>query len=439
MNIYGYLYTLFYQYLTGYSTATFYRSTILPSVDKSNDVPLQTLKKRKKMKYPTTRFVFDRKNMATEKKDALIQVEVLLSPKKKYITTGVKVYKRQWSPKARITGRDDMLTLNERIDAVKGAIDNYINSLIKSGKPFDWYEFDRFLNREETKKETFIDFLYRRIGERTDIRESTKKNHRKLINSLSDFGKILTFSDLNRPNIKAYYEWLLGHEIVKIGSDGREYTTRLSNQTASSYMKTLRTYIHDAIVQERIDHDPSIGIRVKRGEYNQTKWLTVEEIRKIEDAQLSSGSLVRVRDLFVLCCYSGLAFADLMDFTPEKITKEKNGMMLHGKRVKTGNDYYVLILPKAKEILEKYGYNLPRYTNQQFNHRLKDVAKEAGIDKPISSHWARRSAGMMFLNNGIRIETVAKILGHSSTKITEQVYASILSKTVADEMSQLIK
>ena len=89
--------------------------------------------------------------------------------------------------------------------------------------------------------------------------------------------------------------------------------------------------------------------------------------------------------------------------------------------------------------MDKYNYKMPKYSNQQFNHRLKEVVKAAGIEKPVSSHWGRHTAAMMFLNNGIRIETVAKILGHSSTKITEQVYASILKKTVAEEMKSLIK
>ena len=65
------------------------------------------------------------------------------------------------------------------------------------------------------------------------------------------------------------------------------------------------------------------------------------------------------------------------------------------------------------------------------------MAKEAGINKPITSHWSRHTAGMMLLNKGVRIETVAKILGHSSIRITEQVYASILRKTVVDEMKEM--
>ena len=392
------------------------------------------------MKYPTTRFVFDRKNTATKSKEALVQVEVLHERKKKYITTGVYVYKDQWQERRHVFGCDDCLQLNERIEAVKSAIDGFINSLIKDGIPFTWERLDSFLTQEEGKKQTFIEYVAERIRERNDIKESTRKSHGKILASLEEYGRIETFEQLTKANIAGYYEFLLGREITKIGRDGKEYKTRMAQQTVWGYMKILRTYIHDAMLHEKIASDPSFGIKVKRGDYEQTRWLTEEEVKRIEDAELSSGSLVRVRDLFIFSCYSGLAFSDLMDFRPEKIEADSEGnKYLYGKRIKTGQEYIVLILPKAKEILEKYDYRLPKYTNQQYNHRLKDLAEEAGIDKNLSSHWSRISFGYIALNKGVRIEVVSKALGHATISETQRTYSRILKKTVVSEMSMLIK
>lgn len=390
------------------------------------------------MKYPTTRFVFNRKKTATKKKDALVQIEVLFERKKKYITTGVKVFKDQWSDKQHVINREDSPTLNERMEAMKDSIDNFITSLIKDSKAFTWERLETFLKKQETKKQTFIEWVEQRIFERNDISETTRKAHTKIITSLQEFGGIVTWEQLTRANIASYYDWLLGRDITKIGSDGKEYSTKMATQTVSSYMKLLRTYIHDAIRHEKIDSDPSVGVKVKRGETMDKKWLSEEELEKIEKAELSSGSLVRVRDLFIFSCYSGLAFSDLMDFKPEKLEKEGNDTFLYGKRMKTGHEYIVLILPKAKEILKKYDYKLPHYSNQQYNHRLKDVAKEAGIDKPLTSHFARHSFGMLLLNKGIRIEVVAKAMGHSTIRETERVYASVLKKTVVKEMNIMV-
>ena len=389
------------------------------------------------MKYPTTRFVFDRKKTATKQKDAVIQVEILLDGRKKYVSTGVKVYKDQWNPESHIVCRDDMLSLNERIDAIKSNIDNYITELVRKGESFDWDAFDRFIKCNDDSKLTFIEYMEKRISERTDISDSTRKCHRKIIASMQLYGKIVGFEQLTKANIIGYYEWLLGRDIVKIGRDGREYTTKMSVQTIASYMKILRTYIHDAIMHEMIDKDPSLGIKVKRGDYEQTKWLTEEEVCRIENAELSSGSLARVRDLFIFSCNTGLAYSDLMDFKPEKLEKYGEDTYLYGKRIKTGQEYIVLMLPKAQEILEKYDYNLPRYSNQQYNNRLKDLAKEAGIDKPLASHYSRRSFGFMALNRGIRIEVVSKALGHATISETQRTYSRILKKTVVSEMSKL--
>lgn len=389
------------------------------------------------MKYPTTRFVFDRKNTATRNKTALVQVEILYERKKKYVSTGVKIYKDQWNDKAHVVNCDDCKHLNSRIMAAKGNIDGYINSLMDSGRAFDWDAFERFLLTEKEKAETFVGFVSKRIEERNDIRESTRRAHRKLIASLEEFGRIITFDELTRPNISDYYDWLLGRKIPKIGSDGKTVMTNMSMATAWGYMKLLRTYIHDAMVHELIDKDPSFGIKVKRCDSVNVKWLTEEELIRIEKADMPSGSLVRVRDLFIFMCYSGLAYSDAMDFKKGKIEEEDDLQYIRGRRVKTGEEYIVLMLPKVKAILEKYDYKLPHYTNQQLNKRIKDVMKVSGIDKPVASHWARHSCAMHLLNKGIRLETVAKVLGHSSTKITQAVYASILKKTVGEEMKKL--
>jgi len=391
------------------------------------------------MKYPTTRFVFDRKNTATKKVAALIQIEVLLQGKKKYISTGVKVFKDQWNDKSHVINCNDMIDKNDRIDDAKDFIDSYIQQLIKDKTPFDWDAFSRYVNTSSPKSETFIDYINRRIEERTDIKASTKKSHRKILTSLMEFGKITTFNELTKTNIADYYEWMLSRDITKLDNNGTETTVKMSQQTVWGYMKILRTYIHDAILHEKIDKDPSQGIKVKRGNTKQTRWLSEEEIDMIEKGVMPNGSLTRVRDLFIFSCYTGLAYSDLMDFNIEKIEEDGEDKYLYGHRKKTGEEYIVLILPQALQILEKYKYKLPKYSNQQYNHRLKDVAKVVGIDKPISSHYGRHTAGMLFLNNGISIEVVAKVLGHSTIRETQRVYASVLKKTVVKEMNKLKK
>ncbi|NPD92332.1 site-specific integrase [Xylanibacter muris] len=153
------------------------------------------------------------------------------------------------------------------------------------------------------------------------------------------------------------------------------------------------------------------------------RFLTEDEIKMIEEATMPTDSINKVRDLFLLQCFTGMAYGDLMDFDFKKVVESKSQYILYGKRRKTGVDFVVVLLPKAMEILKKYDYKLPRITNEQYNMWLKIVADASGVNKPIASHYERRTCGMYLLNHGFPIEVVVKVLRHASMKTTESVYA----------------
>lgn len=387
--------------------------------------------------YPTTRLVFDRKHVATKEKKGLIQLEVLYLRKRKWISTGVKVYADQWSDRNYIVRAMDSIALNDRLINFKSKVDDWINTLISEDKAFTWEELEEVLNNVATNsaKETFIEYVERRIEERNDITESTKKNHRKLISSLEKFGKIIHFSDLTRGNIADYYNYLQGVVIEK--PDGSTHT--MMQQTVYSYMKFLKIYINDAIKHDIIKENPTIGIKIKRGESEQGKWLSIDEVQKIEDYMPTSNSLQHTKDLFLVQCYTGMAYADLMNFSVAKIEEVDGVTTLSGERVKTHEPYFTAVLPALKEILETYNYKLPKMAQQPYNLRLKILAEAVGINKPIASHWGRRTCGMLMLNKGYPIEIVAKVLGHSDIRTTQKAYAHILNKTVVEAFKRIDK
>lgn len=373
-------------------------------------------------KYPTTRFVFDRKKTATNEKKALIQIEILWERKKKYISTGVRVCKNQYNPKILVCNTFDMVVLNKRLKAIKGKIDDFITSLMEKNEPFTFDKLESYLDFSEKRELRFTDYLTNRIEERGDIRETTRKTHRKLIGSLEDFGKIVYFSDLIKRNIVEYDDYL--------------HRKGLKQTSIYSYHKLLKTYIHDAMSHELITSDPYIGLTFKRGESENGRYLTEEEFNNIKEAKMPTKSLEKVRDLFVIQCLTGLAYSDLMDFDFSKITREDGNYFLSDKRNKTGVEYCAVFLPDAMNIVKKYNGKLPKFSNQQYNMRLKLVAEYAGVYKDMASHWGRRTCGMLLLNKGVSMETVSKVLGHSSIRTTESVYAKMLPKTIAEEVSK---
>lgn len=386
------------------------------------------------LSYPISRFVFDRKKISSEKRKGLIQIEVRYEKKRKWISTGIKVFKDQWHDKRYIVNSLDSDELNERLFLCKEKIDSYFNSLMEKGITFSWDDFDTFLTRMDTStsSETFIDYVARRIEERNDIKPSTKANHRKLLTSLDEFGKILYFSDLTKSNVADYYNFLLGKEVIIQGK-----VQKLKLTTTSSYMKFLKVYINDAIQHDKLDKNPCNGLKVKRGSAENGRWLSLEELSRIENIENIPSSLKIIRDLFLIQCYTGMAYTDLMDFSPEKLTEIDGVTVLSGKRKKSGESYVTVIYPTLKNLLDKYNYNIPKRTNQSYNRALKILSMACNIDKPLATHWARRTCGMLMLNKGYSIEVVAKVLGHSDIKTTQQCYAKILDRTVIDSFKKI--
>jgi site-specific recombinase XerD len=154
-----------------------------------------------------------------------------------------------------------------------------------------------------------------------------------------------------------------------------------------------------------------------------------------------------VRDIFVFACYTGLSFSDIAKLSRVHLKQGADGKeWIIIDRSKTNNRCRIPILPKAKEILKKYenypktAYKdvlLPVLTNQKMNSYLKELGDICSINKSITMHIARHTfATSVTLGNGVPIETVSKILGHTSLKTT-QIYAKILDKKISEDMDLL--
>ena len=156
----------------------------------------------------------------------------------------------------------------------------------------------------------------------------------------------------------------------------------------------------------------------------------------MEKTTMPTKSLSEARDLFLIQVYTGLSYVDLMVYDFEQCRNADDYSVFSGIRSKTGVVFTFVLTPKAKEILKRYNYRLPKLPNQKYNVKLKLVADAAGIDKQISTHDGRRSCGYILLNAGVPIGVVSRILGHSSIRQTEQAYARLLDETIADEIKK---
>ncbi len=374
------------------------------------------------MQYPKFRFVFDRKKVATKTKKGLIQLEVYSEGRRVFVSTGIKVYADQWKDTRKVINTPLAVSLNKTLDAMMQKYVDWVASLYGNGGEFDFDKLQRFVKSGSEKSASFVDFVSKRMEERNDIRESTRKSQHKLISSLREFGLIRYFSDLTKENIVRYDEFL----------HGKGYR----QQTVHSYHKFMKVYINEAIRLELMDKNPYEGIKIERGKSELRRYLTQEELLRIRNAVIANVSMCKVRDLFLFQCYTGFAYADLAAFDFGNVVLRNGKFVVHDARKKTGENFYVVLMAPAVDILRKYDFKLPMMSNAQYNLRLKVLADYAGIDKVLTSHMGRHTFAVLCLNNGVGIETLAKMMGHTDIKTT-QIYAKVLDEQVEQAFDDL--
>ena len=227
--------------------------------------------------------------------------------------------------------------------------------------------------------------------------------------------------DLTTSDVEDIYTYMLG---------------KMANNSAICYMRKLKTMLIYAIREGYITTNP-ITFKFHKTKVSKEP-LTLDEVRSIRTKEFASKSVENIRDLFVLQCYTGLSFRDMSSLTKDDIKVDEDGKeWIIKERVKTGVTAFIPILPVVKEILEKYQYDLPTLSNQKYNSYLKEIQEVCGIKKSLHSHLARHTCGTLLLNAGVDMLTVSRVLGHSSMKITEAVYAKLLPSTIMQRVEEI--
>jgi site-specific recombinase XerD len=175
-------------------------------------------------------------------------------------------------------------------------------------------------------------------------------------------------------------------------------------------------------------------------------YLTQEELSAIMNSKFTLKRLEQVRDLFVFSCFTGLAYIDVYSLRERHIRKSFDEQLwVMKKRKKTDIQSNILLLDIPKMILKKYkeklpdGRVLPVLSNQKMNAYLKEIADLSGIEKNLTFHLARHTfATTVTLAKGVPMETVSKMLGHTSLK-TIQIYARITDQKIGNDMNELSK
>lgn len=347
-----------------------------------------------------------------------------------YISTGVRVRDKEWKV-GRIVNRADSDTLNDRLATIYEIVDREANRCIKNGQPINieaikskiWPEKDAM-----SSDHPFLDWLDHQT-EILNLSAGTIKHYVTLHTRLTEYGKIKRWGDLTTENISEFDAWLHKRKL----STGEAIT----DAAVYKYHKCLKAILNRAVMFDKIDRNPYDRLKFKRGESESIEYLTEDEMKAIEKLKVPKGTQIETaRDLFVFQMYTGLSYSDTQAFDFSQYKKVKGKWINTGERIKTGVAYVSSLLPPAVSVLEKYGWQVPKIDNADYNHLLKVVGTMADIPTKMHTHLARHTFATYMLRQGVKVENLQRMLGHKNIRQTMR-YAKVLAESVHEDFDMV--
>jgi len=394
----------------------------------------------------TYNLLFYAKKTKNDPKISTIYLRITIFGKRTEISTGQKIPTSQWNIRSgKITGNTpNAKHLNALLEGIRSKVFECYTSLFNNGKEITCESLRNKYLKIDERKITLMNVFEDHNSRMKELvgKEFSKGTWERYETSLRHTRSFLKWkfnlSDIDVCNINpafiADYEFYLR-------------TVRdCSNNTAVKYIKNFQKIINICLNNEWISKSPFVRYKSKI-ENVDVRFLTDLQLKNIQSKGFVSERLRIVRDIFVFCCYTGLAYVDVKNLTKGKVSIGIDGeLWIKIKRTKTNIEASIPLLPAAKEILKRYEDHprcinentaLPVMSNQKMNEYLKEIGAICDVDFDITFHTARHTfATTITLNNGVPLETVSKMLGHTNIRMTQH-YAKIQDKKIGKDISNL--
>ena len=390
-----------------------------------------------------TQIMFDHRNRTSAGKEGPVEVRITHNRKTYYIPTGVRVRRSEFAFQS-IINRGDSDELNRQLKVLVQKITGVVTAMLEAGEELDAAEVKRRVWSPEQKKKKDVNEVVAWMQEQLPLlrlRDGTVKHYRPLFVRLTAFGEISEWCDLTIENIYKFDAYL--HSLRKELTDAEKKkgvkAEPLSDAGVYTYHKCFRALLTRAYKMGVIDANPYDRLKgeFSRGEKESMDYLTEEEMAAFESIRPLRGSVMEVaHDLFIFQMYTGLSYGDMQAFDMKDYRLIDGTWRNVGERIKTGVPYVSQLLPPAGAILEKYNYQLPTLGNAEYNHALKALGMACGISRPLHSHMARHTFATFALRQGVKIENLARMLGHTNITQTQR-YAKVVAASVHEEFDKL--
>ena len=376
---------------------------------------------------------------------SIIYVRITVNGKRAEFSTGRKVHPSKWdSAYGKVLGfSQDVRQLNAQLVKIKTDLYRHAEKLLDKEQPLTAVSLkEAYLGLDKPVKmlleifQEHNDRVDKLIGQ--DFAAGTAERYRTARKHLAEYIQ----HEHRRKDIPVTH---VDHAFIT----GFEYylktQRKCSHNSAVKYVVNFKKTIRIVYANGWIAKDPFANYKVRLKNVER-EFLTAEELQQLMDTPFQHQRLEHVRDCFVFCCFTGLAYADVKKLTHDDFVTGIDGeLWINTKRTKTKTKSNIPVLPTTLMILEKYKYSphlvngkvLPVLTNQKMNAYLKEIAVLSGIKKNLTTHLARHTfATTVTLSNGVSIESVSKMLGHKSLRTTQH-YAKILNSKVSEDMKKL--
>ncbi len=357
-----------------------------------------------------------------------------------------KVDPEKWNPKAaKMRGTNqEAIELNQFLDTVRSRINKIQRQLVEDNDLFTAADIKNLYLGKGEKVKMLVDLF-----------DEHNQQMEKLIGIEFALGTYKRYHT-TRSHVAEYIETEYGKNDIPVRDvdlkfiKGFEYFLKVAkacnHNSSLKYVNNFKKIIRIAVGNEWITKDPFYNYKVQFKTVER-EFLSKQELQSLIDKKIEGDRLNVVRDMFVLCCFTGLAYVDIQTLKPDEIYKNTDGgFYIKSKRTKTDTSFTIPLLPTAQAIIEKYKGHpkvvnkdcvIPVLSNQKSNAYLKEIADRCNITKNLTTHLARHTfATTVTLTNGVPIETVGKMLGHKNLRTTQH-YAKIIDSKVEEDMAVL--
>lgn len=368
------------------------------------------------------KLVFNRARRLNKRGEGLIEVECSQNKRRIYFSTHTYV-EPQYFANGAVAGIDNAFELNYALFSIVRQIEAVELEYIKKGVAVTLPLMKEAVRANISPAAKLRDFGLQ-VVEQSERKNITKINYKTLLNNIERFRPGTLITDIDYQFIVSYDKWLR--------DSGIAHNTRVSR------LRLLRALVNEALKRDIVSSNPFDRFRIQQM-ISKKGFVTSDQLRMLEALKLK-GYEDKVRDAFLVGCYTGLRFSDIISLRKEHIA---DGWLVK-KMVKTG---YIVELPiselfggRMMQIIEKYRGNIDTLCkslgqNSQVNKTLRGILNRVEVDVKITFHSSRHTFATLLNQQGVQLTTIQKLLGHQKLQTT-QIYSEVDRQSIINDLKK---